>query len=102
GLDATYSWEAARVYRQRSDGGFDYYAKLNPENGFGAYEVSSDGRRIIASADYSNLQTGDYRQVFIFEVPDSASFPGALQDDFESGNGARWATSAGAFAVAPA
>jgi hypothetical protein len=100
GLDATYSWETLRVYKQRSDGGFDYYAKLNPENGFGTYGVSSDGRRIIASTGHNNFQTGEYPRVFVFEVPDSVSFPGALQDDFESGNGARWAPSTGTFAVA--
>jgi len=102
GPDLTYAWETVRVYRQRSDGAFDYYAKLNPENGIGTYGVSSDGRRIIASTSYSSFQTGEYQQVFIFEVPDTVSFPGALQDDFESGNGARWAGSAGAFAVAQA
>jgi hypothetical protein len=102
GPDLTYSWETLRVYRQRGDGGFDYYAKLNPENGLGTYAVSSDGRRIIASTSDTSYQTGDYQRVFIFEVPDSASFPGALQDDFESGSAARWTASAGAFAVAQA
>jgi len=102
GPDLTYSWETMRVYRQRSDGGFDYYAKLNPENGLGAIGVSSDGRRIIASTSDTSFQTGDYQRVYVFEVPDSASFPGALQDDFETGNAARWAASAGNFAVAPA
>jgi hypothetical protein len=102
GPDLTYSWETLRVYRQRSDGGFDYYAKLNPENGLGTYAVSSDGRRIIASTSDSSYQTGDYQRVFIFEVPDNASFPGALQDDFESGSSARWTTSTGTFAVAQA
>jgi hypothetical protein len=102
GSDLTYAWETVRIYRQRSDGGFDYYAKLNPENGIGPYGVSSDGRRIIVATSDSSYQTGDYQQTYIFEVPDTVSFPGGLQDDFESGGGARWTVNAGTFAVAPA
>jgi hypothetical protein len=102
GPDLTYAWETVRVYRQRSDGGFDYYAKLNPENGIGTYAVSADGRRIIVSTSDSSYQTGDYQRAFIFEVPDGTSIPSALQDDFEAGNGARWTPSAGTFAVAQA
>jgi hypothetical protein len=102
GTDATYAWDILRVYRQRNDGGFDYYAKLNPENAIGMYGASSDGRRIIGATSGSNYQLGDYTRVFVFEVPDSVSFPGALQDDFESGSAARWTPSAGTFAVAQA
>jgi hypothetical protein len=102
GSDLTYSWETLRVYRQRGDGGFDYYAKLNPENGIGTFGVSSDGRRIIVSTSDTSYQTGDYQQVYVFEVPASVSIPGTLQDDFESGAGGRWTPSAGTFNVAQA
>jgi hypothetical protein len=100
GSDLIYSWETLRVYRQRSDGGFDYYAKLNPENGIGTFGVSSDGRRIIVSSSDSSFQTGEYQQVYVFEVPASVSFPGTLQDDFEAGAGGRWTSSAGSFNIA--
>ena len=39
-------------------------------------------------------------RLYVFEIPEEATFPGTQQDTFESGNFARWTPTAGEFAVA--
>ncbi len=86
-----------RVFRVSNDG-FDYFAKLRPDGSVGGWGMSRDGRRIAVAAAELAGYTPDNR-LFVFELPGSSTQPATQQDNFESGNFARWTPSAGQFSV---
>jgi hypothetical protein len=92
-------WRTLRVYRPRSNGYFDYYARLSFDYSHGFWSVSSDGRRVVGISANSNY-LGDPSYLLVFEIPDSASFAATQQDTFENGNFSRWTPTGGQFAVA--
>ena len=62
--------------------------------------MSEDGRQVAAyGANHNNSTYSEPRRVYVFEVPDSVSFPGTQQDTFRSGNYSRWTRTAGQFNV---
>jgi hypothetical protein len=88
-----------RVFRPRANGFFDYYAKLAVDFSVFDWSVSSDGRRVVATCGENNYET-PVKTLMVFEIPESVSFAGTQQDNFESGNFARWTPTAGIFSVA--
>jgi hypothetical protein len=95
-----HEFRTLRAYRKRADGYFDYYAKMSGDFDIWGWSVSDDGRRIAANGT-DNVQGYDpVNRLYVFEIPDVATFAGTQQDTFESGNYARWTRIAGDFTVA--
>jgi len=93
-------WRVLRAYRQSTSGAFIYHARLNADFDVWDWAVSEDGRQVAAyGADTNDLLAALPRRLYVFEVPDTASFPARTQDTFSSGNFARWTPTAGTFAV---
>lgn len=92
-------WHTLRVYRPCANGFFDYYAKLSIDFSVRGWAVSSDGRRVVATSSDNNYE-GTPNKLLVFEIPESVSFAGTQQDNFESGNLSRWTPTAGLFSVA--
>ena len=100
--EAMESWNTVRVYRPNAGNGYDYYARLNPDFAIWQWAPSEDGRRVAAPGPPAlDAAFGPASRLYVFEIPDSATVPSALQDNFESGNLARWTPFAGQFAVTP-
>jgi len=100
--DTLLEWHVLRVYRQSASGAFIYHARLNPAFDLFDWAVSDDGRQVAAYGGHTNNTTFAVAlRLYVFEVPDTASFPGTTQDTFSSGNFARWTPTAGTFAVVP-
>jgi hypothetical protein len=93
-------WRTLRAYRKRTDGFFDYYARLNADFDVWWWSLSDDGRRVAAISPDNNYGSGPATLLYVFEIPDSATFNATQQDTFESGSFSRWTTTAGQFAVA--
>jgi hypothetical protein len=99
-IDVTYEKNTVRLYRPTANGTLPYYARLNPDFDLWQWAVSEDGRRVVGASPDND---GDYDPVsmlYVFEIPDSTSFPALQQDTFEAGNYARWTASGGQFEVA--
>ena len=93
-------WRVLRVYRQTATGAFVYHARLNSDFDVWRWSVSEDGRQVAAYGGDSNNSTyNEPRRLYVFEVPDSATFPTTQQDTFRSGNYSRWTATAGSFDV---
>ena len=100
--DTLVQWHVLRAYRQSASGAFIYHARLNADTDVSSWAVSDDGRQVAAIGGLTNFYDFfDPRRLYVFEVPDTASFPGTTQDTFSSGNFARWTPTAGTFAVVP-
>jgi hypothetical protein len=97
--DVPTEWQTVRVYRPRPNGFFDYYARLSVDFSVREWSVSNDGKRVVAVSPDNNFE-GAANQLFVFEIPDSVSFAGTQQDDFERGNFSRWTPTAGQFGIA--
>ncbi len=93
-------WYTLRAYRERPSGIFEYYAKLNADFDVIYWAASDDGRRVAAVSRNDNFNFVLPNRLYVFEIPDDATFPGTQQDTFEAGNFARWTATAGEFAVA--
>ena len=93
-------WHTLRVYRERPSGAFEYYAKLNADFDLVDWAASENGRRVAAVSTDNNFSFDLAKRLYVFEIPDDATFPGTQQDTFETGNFARWTSTAGQFAVA--
>ena len=59
------------------------------------------GKSRPTGATSNNSTYNEPRRLYVFEVPETASFPGTQQDTFSSGNFSRWTATAGTFAVVP-
>ena len=98
--DTLLEWHVLRAYRQSASGAFIYHARLNADTDVWSWAVSDDGRQVAAIGGNTNNTTfSEPLRLYVFEVPDTTSFPGTTQDTFSSGNFARWTPTAGTFAV---
>jgi hypothetical protein len=89
-----------RVYRQTTSGAFTYHARLNAEYSIVRWSVSDDGRQVAALGSGRNSSGySEEHELYVFEVPDTASFPGTRQETFNAGNYASWTATAGTFGV---
>ncbi len=93
-------WHTLRAYREQPNGTFQYYAKLSADFNVWQWAVSENGTRVAAISPDSNWAFEGANRLYVFEIPEGATFPGTQQDTFESGNFARWTPTAGEFAVA--
>ena len=101
-VGASHEWRVLRAYRQSASGGFVYHARLNADFDVMGWAVSDDGRQVAAyGGDINDPSYSVPRRLYVFEVPETASFPGTQQDTFSSGNYSRWTATAGTFAVVP-
>lgn len=97
--ELSHDYRSLRAYRKRADGFFDFYAKLTADFDIWVWSVSEDGKR-VAAAGPDNINGYDpVSRLYVFEIPDNASFLGTQQDTFESNNFSRWTATAGRFAV---
>ena len=97
-------WNVLRVYRQNSAGAFVYHARLNADYNLNmnTWAVSDDGRQVAAAGYHENdSRSAETRRLYVFEIPDTTTFPGTRQDTFSTGNYSRWTATAGQFAVVP-
>lgn len=93
-------WNVLRVYRQNAAGGFVYHARLNSEFGVYKWSLSDDGRYVAASGIHVNDQRfAETRRLYVFEIPETTTFPGTRQDTFSNGTYSRWTVTAGQFSV---
>ena len=92
-------WHTIRVYRERPNGFFDYFAKLNADFDISFWSASEDGKRVVANSFDNNVSISPYNRLYVFEIPDAATFPGTQHDTFESGSLGRWTPTAGEFAI---
>jgi len=61
---------------------------------------SDDGRQVAASGYHVNDdRSAELRRLYVFEIPETTSFPGTRQDTFSTGNYSRWTATAGQFSV---
>jgi hypothetical protein len=98
--DSAYEWNVLRVYRQNTAGAFAYHARLNADYSVTGWAVSDDGRQVAAGGLHvNNSNHGEARRLYVFEIPETTSFPGTRQDTFSAGNYSRWTATAGQFAV---
>jgi hypothetical protein len=98
--ELSHDYRTLRAYRKRADGNFSYHAKLSADHDIWFWSVSEDGRR-VAAAGPANINGYDpVSELYVFEIPDAATFNGTQQDTFESNNFSRWTPTAGQFAVA--
>jgi hypothetical protein len=98
--DSYYEWNVLRVYRQNTAGAFVYHARLNADYSVTHWAVSDDGRQVAAAGYHvNNRGYEEVRRLYVFEIPETASFPGTRQDTFSAGNYSRWTVAAGQFAV---
>jgi hypothetical protein len=89
-----------RVYRQTTSGAFTYHARLNAEYSIVRWSVSDDGRQVAALGSGRNSSGySEDNELYVFEVPDTATFLGTRQETFEAGNYANWTATAGSFGV---
>jgi len=94
-------WRVLRVYRQ-TPAGFAYHARLNADYDVWGWAVSEDGRQVAAfGANHNNSTYSESLRLYVFDVPQTTSFPGTQQDGFSAGNFSRWTATAGQFAVVP-
>jgi hypothetical protein len=93
-------WETVRAYRQTAPGKFTYHARLNADASLSRWSVSDDGRQVAATS-YGRTTTGysETARLYVFDVPDTATFPGTRQETFDAGNYASWTVTAGTFGV---
>ncbi len=98
--DSTYQWNVLRIYRQNTAGPFAYHARLNTDYSVTHWAVSDDGRQVAAAGYHvNNSAYEEVRRLYVFEIPETTSFPGTRQDTFSAGNYSRWTVTAGQFAV---
>jgi hypothetical protein len=98
--EVSLEWRVLRAYRQSPTGAFLYHARLNADFDVWGWSVSEDGRQVAAyGANHNNSTYSEPLRLYVFEVPDSVSFPGTQQDTFRSGNYSRWTRTAGQFDV---
>ncbi|MEO8062796.1 MAG: hypothetical protein ABI821_08610 [Pseudomonadota bacterium] len=77
------------VFAKGADGGYSHVAQLVAKNGASlGRAISIDGRRVLVGDNGNGL-------VYYFELPATLTTPARLQDNFASGNGGGWSTSAG-------
>jgi hypothetical protein len=93
------SWRTVRLYRPRTNGYFDYYARLSADFDVYGWSVSEDGTRAAAVSGPDNYGISDPTILQVFEIPATATFPGTQQDNFESGNFSKWTATVGQFSV---
>lgn len=99
--EVSLEWRVLRVYRQ-TPSGFVYHARLNADFDVWGWSVSEDGRHVAAyGANHNNSTYNESLRLYVFEVPETTSFPGTQQDTFSAGNFSRWTPTAGQFAVVP-
>lgn len=98
-IDYTLEWRTIRVYRPRTNGTFEYFARLNPDFDIWHWDASDDGRRVVATSPNNNIGYDPAYYLYVFEIPDTHAFPTRQQDNFQSGNFARWTPTAGQFSV---
>ena len=99
-IDFTNEWTTLRVYRPAPDGTARYFARLNPDNDIWMSAVSEDGKRVVAAGPGNNGGFDPVGKLYVFEIPDSHTFPTRQQDDFQDGNSTGWTPTAGQFSVA--
>lgn len=99
-IDYNTFYQTVRIYRPATNGSLSYFARLNPDFGLWGWAVSDDGRRVVGIGADNNFGFEPASRLYVFEIPDSYTFTFLQQDNFESGNFARWTPSAGQFAVA--
>jgi len=92
-------WRTVRVYRANASNSFDYYARLNAEFDLWNWTTSEDGRYVAALAPNNNQGYDPTVNLYVYEIPDTTTIPSTRQDNFESGNHARWTPYAGQFSV---
>ena len=98
--DSTFQWHVLRVYRQNTAGAFVYHARLNPDYNVPYWTMSDDGLQVAGTGWHVNYDAGgETRRLYVFEIPETTSFPGTRQDTFSAGNYSRWTATAGQFAV---
>ena len=79
-----------RVYRPAPDGTARYFARLNPDNDIWMSAVSEDGKRVVAAGPDNNGGFDPVGKLYVFEIPDSHTFPSRQQDNFQDGNSTGW------------
>jgi hypothetical protein len=94
-------WHTLRIYRPRADGFFDYYARLGTDFDLASWSASEDGTRLAVTTMPDNFGMSEGTQLYVYDIPDTATFPGTQQDTFESGNFSKWTATVGQFSVVP-
>ena len=84
------------LFRQRSDSTYEHVAVLAAKNGESLGDaISISGRRVLVGNNGNGL-------VHYFEIPANLASPQRIEDNFATGNGTGWTTSAGSqFFTAP-
>ena len=98
-IDYTNEWTTLRVYRPAPDGTARYFARLNPDNDIWMSAVSEDGKRVVAAGPDNNGGFDPVSKLYVFDIPDTHTFPTRQQDGFQDGNFAGWTPAAGQFSV---
>lgn len=98
-IDVTYEWTTLRVYRPAPDGTARYFARLNPDNDIWMSASTEDGKRVVAAGPSNNGGFDPVGKLYVFEIPDSHTFPTRQQDNFQDGNSTGWTPTSGQFSV---
>ena len=98
-IDVVLEWNTRRVYRPAPDGTARYFARLNPDFDIEMSAYSEDGKRVVATGPGDNFGFGPGGKLYVFEIPDTHTFPTRQQDNFQDGNSAGWTPTAGQFSV---
>ena len=98
-IDVILEWNTRRVYRPAPDGTARYFARLNPDNDIWMSASTEDAKRVVAAGPSDNGGFGPVDKLYVFEIPDSHTFPSRQQDNFQDGNSAGWTPTAGQFSV---
>ena len=99
-IDVILEWNTRRVYRPAADGTARYFARLNPDFDIWMSASTEDGKRVVAAGPGNNGGFGLPSKLYVFEIPDTHTFPTRQQDNFQDGNSAGWTPTAGQFSVA--